>query len=80
MKKVGRIVQRQNLKQQNQALKNILTKVDIVAKAHRLLEDAFQRGFKAGMDLAVQEQQKVTTTKENSNLAQDVQAEEETLG
>lgn len=48
MKKVGRIVERQNLKQQNKALKNILQHVEVIAKANQLLEQTFRRGWEAG--------------------------------
>ena len=56
MKKVSRIVERQNLKQENRALKNILQRVEVVVKAQRMLEDAFQRGLHAGYDSVLAEQ------------------------
>lgn len=48
MKKVGRIIERQNLKQQNRALKNILQHAEVIAKANQLLEQTFRRGWEAG--------------------------------
>jgi hypothetical protein len=56
MKKVGRIVERQNLKQENRALKNILQHVEVVVKAQRMLEEAFQRGLQAGRASVLAEQ------------------------
>ena len=56
MKKVGRIVERHNLKQENRALKNVLQRVDVVVRAQRILEDAYQRGLQAGRESVLAEQ------------------------
>ena len=56
MKKVSGIVERQKLKQENQALKNVLQRVDAVVRAQRVLEDAFQRGLQAGREAILTEQ------------------------
>lgn len=56
MKKVGRIAERQNLKQENRALKNILQHAETIAKANRLLEETFRRGWVAGQDALTREQ------------------------
>lgn len=56
MKKVSRIVQRQTLKQENKALKNILQHVEVVVKAQRLMEDAFRRGMEVGRSAVLAEQ------------------------
>lgn len=55
VKKVGRIVERQNLKQENRALKNILQHAETIAKANRLLEETFRRGWVAGQDALTKE-------------------------
>ena len=64
MKKVGRIVERQNLKQENQALKNILQRVECVVRAQRLLEDAYQRGLHAGRESVLTEQAEAPVAEE----------------
>ena len=64
MKKVGRIVARQNLKQENRALKNVLTHVEAVVNAQRILEDAFQRGLQAGRAAVLTEQAEARVTTE----------------
>lgn len=64
MKKVGRIVERQNLKQENRALKNVLQRVESVVRAQRLLEDAFQRGLHAGRESVLVEQAEALVAEE----------------
>ena len=58
MKKVGRIQELQNIKQQNRALKNILMHVETIVKANKLLEDTFRRGWEAGQNALRMEQAK----------------------
>ena len=64
MKKVGRIVERQNLKQENRALKNVLQRVEVVVRAQRMLEDAFQRGLQAGREAVLTEQAEALVAEE----------------
>lgn len=64
MKKVGRIVERQNLKQENQALKNIFQRAEVVVRARHVIEEAFQRGLQAGLEAAAKEQEKAKQDEE----------------